>query len=71
MKSSNFNTYYDNIDYSFWQNLCVEKGVLRTYDKGELFAERGKVARYIGYIKTGTLKYVVYAADGSESVVGF
>lgn len=70
MKSSNFNTYYDNIDYSFWRNLCVEKGVLRTYDKGELFVERGKVAKYIGYIKSGTLKYVVYAADGSERVVG-
>ena len=28
-----FNTYYENIDSDFWHNLCVEKGVLRQYDK--------------------------------------
>lgn len=70
MKTSSFNTFYENIDYSFWRNLCVAKGELRTYDKGELFAEQGKVAKYIGFIKSGTLKYVVYAADGTEKVVG-
>ena len=70
MSSSNFNTYYLNIDYNFWRDLCVQKGVLRHYEKNELFAERGQVARYIGYIKSGTLKYVAYAADGSECVVG-
>ena len=70
MSSSNFNTYYENIDYDFWRDLCIKEGVLRHYEKGELFAERGQVARYIGYIKSGTLKYVAYAADGSECVVG-
>ena len=70
MKSSNFNTYYDNIDSDFWRNLCVEKGVLRHYEKGELFAEEGRIAKYLGYIKSGSLKYVVYAPDGTESVVG-
>lgn len=70
MDSSYFNTYYENIDSDFWRNLCVEKGVLRHYDKGELFVEQGVVAKYLGYIKSGALKYVVYAADGTESVVG-
>ncbi len=70
MKSSNFNTYYDNIDSNFWRNLCIEKGVLRHYEKGELFAEQGQIAKYLGYIKSGSLKYVVYAVDGTESVVG-
>lgn len=70
MLSSKFNTYYENIDHDFWRKMCVEHGVLRSYDKGEYFADSWHVARYIGYIKTGTLKYVAYAADGSESVVG-
>ena len=70
MLSSKFNTYYENIDHDFWRKLCVEQGVLRSYDKGEYFAESRHVARYIGYIKTGTLKYVAYASDGYESVVG-
>ncbi len=70
MKPSNFNAYYDNIDSNFWRNLCVENGVLRHYEKGEIFAEQGRIAKYLGYIKSGSLKYVVYAADGAESVVG-
>ncbi|MDE6278138.1 MAG: Crp/Fnr family transcriptional regulator [Muribaculaceae bacterium] len=70
MKSSYFNTYYENIDTDFWRNLCVEQGVLRQYDKGELFAEEGRIAKYLGYIKSGSLKYVVYAPDGTEKVVG-
>ncbi len=65
-----FNTYYESIDSDFWRNLCVEKGVLRQYDKGELFAEEGRIAKYLGYIKSGSLKYVVYAPDGTEKVVG-
>ncbi|MDE6392529.1 MAG: Crp/Fnr family transcriptional regulator, partial [Muribaculaceae bacterium] len=68
--SSNFNTYYENIDHDFWRKLCVEQGVLRSYDKGDYFIERGQVGRYIGFVKSGTLKYVVYGADGSENVVG-
>ena len=68
--SSNLNTYYENIDHDFWRKLCVEQGVLRSYDKGDYFIERGQVGRYIGFVKSGTLKYVAYAADGSESVVG-
>ena len=70
MRYSNFNTYYGNIDYNFWRDLCVEDGVLWHYEKGEAFAEQGYVAAYIGYVKSGTLKYVVYAPDGTESVVG-
>lgn len=70
MSTSNFNTYYENIDHCFWRDLCINFGVLRHYDKGDFFAEQGQVARYIGYIKSGTLKYVAYAADGSEKVVG-
>ena len=71
MKPSSFNTYYDDIDSDFWRNLCVEKGILRQYDKGELFAEEGRIAKYLGYIKSGSLKYVVNLPDGTERVVGF
>ena len=65
-----FNTYYESIDSDFWRSLCVDKGVLRHYEKGEPFAEEGRTAKYLGYIKTGSLKYVVYAPDGTEKVVG-
>ncbi|MDE6311258.1 MAG: Crp/Fnr family transcriptional regulator [Muribaculaceae bacterium] len=71
MKPSNFNTYYENIDFKFWYDLCVQKGVLRHFEKGESFVQQGEVAKYIGYVKSGSLKYIVYKTDGAERVVGF
>lgn len=68
--TSSFNTYYDNIDSDFWRKFCVENGEWRHYDRGELFAEEGRFAKYLGFIKSGALKYVVYASDGSERVIG-
>ena len=65
-----FNTYIERIEPDFWRELCVEEGELRRYEKGEEFATAGQVARYLGYIKTGTLKYVAFADDGTEHVVG-
>lgn len=67
MKSSNFNIYYENIESNFLHNLCVEKVVLRHYKKGELVAEKGRIARYLGYIKSRFIKYVVSAPDGIET----
>lgn len=66
----NFNTYIDGIDTDFWRELCLNEGKLIKYDRGDEFATRGKTARYIGYIGSGTLKYVVPADDGEEHVVG-
>lgn len=67
---SQFNSYIDNIDTDFWQNLCKSRGLLRHYDKGEAFVTAGEVGRYIGYVESGTLKYVCYSSDGSPHVVG-
>lgn len=66
----NFNTYIDHIEPDFWRELCVKEGKLRHYERGEEFAKVGEVARYIGYIKSGTLKYVAFSVDGTEHVVG-
>ncbi len=65
-----FNSYIDNIDIGFWRNLCEKRGELRFYDKGKAFITSGTVGRYIGYVKSGALKYVCYSSDGKEHVVG-
>ncbi|MDE5870997.1 MAG: Crp/Fnr family transcriptional regulator [Muribaculaceae bacterium] len=70
MRSLRFNTYYDSIDLDFWREFFLREGDLLRYEKGVSFVERGHPAPYIGYIKTGGLKYVAYAADNSEHVVG-
>lgn len=65
-----FNSYIDNIDTDFWQNLCKNRGQLRRYEKGEEFVTAGEVGRYIGYVESGALKYVCYSTDGTPHVVG-
>ncbi len=67
--SENFNTYIDHIQTDFWRELCVREGKLRHFERGEVFAKAGEVAPYMGYIKSGALKYVANSADGTEHVV--
>lgn len=68
--ATQFNSYIDNIDTDFWRELCVSHGELRHYEKGEEFITAGTVGRYIGYIKSGALKYVCYSDDGTPHVIG-
>ena len=58
----NFNTYIDHIEPDFWRELCVKEGTLRHYKRGEEFAKVGHVARYVGYVKRGTMKYISFSA---------
>lgn len=68
--TSKFNTYIDSPSVEFWRELCLREGTLKHYEKGEAFFTAGNVARYFGYIKSGTLKYVAYSDEGSEHVLG-
>ncbi len=68
--NDNFNTYIDHIDLNAWREICVSRGTLRHFAKGEEFVSIGKVGRYIGYISSGTLKYVAISSDGTEHVMG-
>lgn len=65
-----FNTYLENIDSEFWSRLCREQGELRKYKKGEEFITIGRMAKHIGLIKSGSVKYVAYTADCDEKIVG-
>ncbi len=66
----NFNTYIENPAVDYLRELCLREGTLRRYERGEAFFSAGSVARYLGYIKSGTLKYVAYGDDGTEHVLG-
>ena len=66
----NFNSYIEHIDFDTWREVCIRKGSLRHYEKGEEFVSIGKVGRYIGFIKSGGLKYVARSSDGTEHVMG-
>ena len=68
--TENFNTYMTRVDADMWRELCLRNGKLRHFERGEEFIRIGEVGRYIGYIKSGTLKYVAYSSAGMEHVVG-
>lgn len=65
-----FNTYIEHLRPDYWRDLCLREGTLRHFERGEEFVRVGEVAHHIGYISTGTLKYVAYSSDGVEHVVG-
>lgn len=65
-----FKTYIESPSVDYWRELCLREGTLRYFDKGEDFITVGKVARFFGYIQSGTLKYVAYSDDGTEHVIG-
>ena len=66
-----FNPYISTIDIDFWRDLCVREGELRHYNAGEFFLEAGRIGRYLGFIKEGTLIYVVVDSLGNEHVINF
>ncbi len=68
--TESFNTYIDHIEPEFWRELCFKEGRLRHYERGEEFLHLGEVGKYIGAVKSGTLKYAAYSTDGNEHVVG-
>lgn len=67
---SKFNSYIEHPEIERWRELCINDGELCQYNKGEEFVSIGRVARYIGYVKSGTLKYIAYDDCGMEHVVG-
>ena len=67
---SEFNTYLDGINSEMWKELCMKHGELRNFRKGDEFIRLGEVARYIGFITKGSLKYIVYTTDYKEKVIG-
>lgn len=67
--SSNFNPYINDIDVGYWSEMCRREGKLRHYEKGDYFLYAGNVGRYIGFIKSGTLKYVATDGSGNEHII--
>lgn len=65
-----FNTYLAKVDSEFWSKLILEYGTLRCYKKDEEFIEIGNIGRYIGLIKSGSVKYVAYTSHHDEKIVG-
>ena len=65
-----FNTYIDGIPLDFWRDLCREEGSRKNLKKGEVFLSLGDVCKKLGYIESGSFKYVAFTREGDERIVG-
>lgn len=65
-----FNTYIEAIPLDFWRDLCRDEGNLKKVARGETFLSIGEVCKYLGYIESGSFKYVAFTEDGDEKIVG-
>ena len=65
-----FNSYIDCPAVDYWKELCLQEGTMIHFDRGDYFFREGEVARYFGFILSGTLKYTAYGDDGTEYILG-
>ena len=67
-----FNTYKEGLNLQFVIDVCRQRGKIWHMKKGEVFEHVGEPARWIGFVKTGYLKYVVHnEAEGKEYSMAF
>lgn len=66
-----FNIYCNDVDLESFYKLCLEKGELHTYEKGDIFSRKDRRCRYVGIVKSGYFKYVLSDSDGEEHITGF
>ncbi len=65
------NDFLSHIDFDEVRDYCMANGETVCYAKGDCFAEAGHIGRYVGFVKTGYLKYCVLTSKGDYAVTGF
>ena len=67
----NFNEYMNEIDYSVFKKLFLEKGKLIEFKKKDYFVRQNEPCKYVGLVQSGILKYTRIDNDGNESIVEY
>ena len=57
-----FNIYKEGLDLQFAIDACMQRGRIWHMKKGEVFELVGEPARWMGYVESGYLRYVVQNA---------
>lgn len=66
-----FNAFEEAVDFSFWREVCEERGVTRRYRRGDCFVRAGERLRDVGWIVFGGFKHCLTDSEGNEKAVGF
>ena len=65
------NSYKNSLCLDAVRRLCQERGVVRTYQKGEFFVQQGAVSSEIAFVEYGYFQYVVNGAQQNSYITGF
>ena len=66
-----FNSNNTPLDCSVLENLFLEKGVLKSFNKNDYFLRQGDKVRYIGYVATGFFRLSRIDTNGNEWIIGY
>lgn len=66
-----FNEYMDEIDFSEFRKLFLEKGKSIGLKKKDYFVRQNEPCKYVGLIEGGIFRYTRIDSDGDEHIVGY
>lgn len=67
----NFNSNNTLLDCSVLENMFLQKGVLKSFNKNEYFLRQGDRTRNIGYVATGFFRLSRIDVSGNEWIIGY
>lgn len=67
----NFNEYMNEIDFTEFKKLFLEKGKLIEIKKKEYFVRQNESSKFIGLVENGIFRYTRIDNEGNEPIVGY
>lgn len=67
----NFNEYMNEVDFSEFKKLFLEKGKLIEFKKKDYFVRQNELCKFVGFVESGIFRYTRIDDDGKEPIVGY
>ena len=67
----NFNEYMNEIDFTEFKKLFLEKGKLIEIKKKYYFVRQNESSKFIGFVESGIFRYTRIDNKGNEPIVGY
>ena len=67
----NFNEYMNEIDFSGFKKLFLEKGKSIKFKKKDYFVRQNEPCKFIGFVENGIFRYTRIDNNANEPIVGY
>ena len=67
----NFNEYMNEIDFSGFKKLFLEKGKSIEFKKKDYFVKQNEPCKFVGFVESGIFRYTRIDNEGNEPIVGY